>query len=209
MQLFLDCDGVLADFDKFFEENYHMDARQYENKFGGGKFWYEIQHFPGGFFRQLPPMPDAHELVDAVRHLNPIILTGAPLGETWPQPQKEAWRDEHFPDLPMICCQSKKNTLTCSPAFITSLSMTGQNGNTSGRKTVGLLSFIRQLKNPSKNSRESARSERVYYHIDNTTSATHTIKFYWAPSLAPGEDGVERVLKNKPVEPESDLLKPL
>lgn len=108
MQLFLDCDGVLADFDKFFEENYGMDARQYEKLHGGSKFWHEIQHFPGGFFRQLPPMPDAHELVAAVNHLNPIILTGAPLGELWPQPQKEAWRDEHFPHLPMICCQSKK-----------------------------------------------------------------------------------------------------
>lgn len=108
MQLFLDCDGVLADFDKFFGENYGMDARQYEREFGGDKFWYEIEHFPGGFFRQLPPMPDAHELVDAVKHLHPIILTGAPRGSTWPQPQKEAWRDEHFPDLPMICCQSKR-----------------------------------------------------------------------------------------------------
>jgi hypothetical protein len=107
MQLFLDCDGVLADFDTFFEERFGMNAREYERVHGGAKFWFEIESFPGGFFRQLPKMKDADELVDAVRHLHPIILTGAPKGSTWPQPQKEAWRDEHFPDLPMICCQSK------------------------------------------------------------------------------------------------------
>lgn len=107
MQLFLDCDGVLADFDKFFEDNFGLNPREYEKKHGGAKFWFEIEAFPGGFFNQLPKMPDADELVDAVRHLNPIILTGCPKGATWPQPQKEAWRDKHFPGIPMICCQSK------------------------------------------------------------------------------------------------------
>ncbi len=107
MQLFLDCDGVLADFDKFFVDNYQMNPREYEKVYGQPKFWYEIENFDGGFFRQLPKMPDADELVDAVRHLNPIILTGAPKGSTWPAPQKLAWRDEHYPGIPMICCQSK------------------------------------------------------------------------------------------------------
>lgn len=107
MQLFLDCDGVLADFDKLFVDSYGLNPREYEKEYGQDKFWYEVEHFPGGFFRQLPKMPDADELVDAVRHLHPIILTGDPKGSLWPQPQKEAWRDEHFPDLPMICCQSK------------------------------------------------------------------------------------------------------
>ncbi len=107
MQLFLDCDGVLADFDKFFEDNYNMNAREYEKLHGASNFWKEIRNFPGGFFRQLPLMPDAIQLVEAVNHLNPIILTGMPLGDDWAKIQKEAWRDEHLPHLPMICCQSK------------------------------------------------------------------------------------------------------
>jgi 5'(3')-deoxyribonucleotidase len=101
---------VLADFDRFFIDNYKLDPREYEKEFGQNKFWSEIENFPGGFFRQLPKMPDAVELVEAVRHLNPIILTGAPKGSEWPRPQKEAWRDEHFPGIPMICCQSKRKS---------------------------------------------------------------------------------------------------
>lgn len=108
MQLFLDCDGVLADFDTYFIKVTGRNPREYEKEHGQHKFWRIVREHEGGFFRQLPKMPDADELVDAVRHLHPIILTGAPKGESWPQPQKEAWRDEMFPSLPMICCQSKK-----------------------------------------------------------------------------------------------------
>lgn len=105
MQLFLDCDGVLANFDKRAEEALGMNPRLYEKIHGTKKFWDGIYSIPDFFFT-LEPMDDAYELVHAVEHLNPIILTGKPKGE-WGREQKLRWRDKYFPKLEMIVCQSK------------------------------------------------------------------------------------------------------
>jgi hypothetical protein len=43
------------------------------------------------------------ELFEAVRHLDPIILTGLPRGN-WAAPQKVRWAAEHFPDTRIITC---------------------------------------------------------------------------------------------------------
>jgi 5'(3')-deoxyribonucleotidase len=105
MQLFLDCDGVLADFDARFEEISGETSRGYEDKFGAKAFW-KVVMSDENFFVNLPVMKDAHELVEAVRHLNPIILTGCPQGN-WSQPQKQLWRRINFPGIPMITCESR------------------------------------------------------------------------------------------------------
>jgi len=112
MQLFLDCDGVLADFDSFAAEIMGMNPREFERQKGAGKFWSEI-YSTQNFFTRLPKMHDADILVESVRHLNPIILTGTPRqGEDmWATKQKLAWRDIHFPDLHMITCESKDKFL--------------------------------------------------------------------------------------------------
>lgn len=105
MQIFLDCDGVLADFDKRFEELSGEPSRGFEDKHGAKAFW-KVVMSDESFFANLPPMADARELVDAVKHLNPIILTGCPQGN-WSQPQKQLWRRVYFPELPMITCESR------------------------------------------------------------------------------------------------------
>jgi hypothetical protein len=46
-------------------------------------------------------MADALELYEAVRHKNPIILTGMPRGK-WAEPQKRRWAERHFPGVPVI-----------------------------------------------------------------------------------------------------------
>jgi len=95
MQLYLDCDGVLADFDRGATELLGMPPRQFEKRRGIGAFWREIARHPD-FYGSLPLMPDAMLLFDAVRHLDPVILTGLPRG-TWAAPQKVRWAAEHFP----------------------------------------------------------------------------------------------------------------
>jgi 5'(3')-deoxyribonucleotidase len=50
-------------------------------------------------------MPDARLLFDAVKHLEPTILTGLPLGK-WAAPQKVEWAAEHFPGVPIITCMA-------------------------------------------------------------------------------------------------------
>jgi 5'(3')-deoxyribonucleotidase len=50
-------------------------------------------------------MPDARRLFDAVKHLEPTILTGLPLGN-WAAPQKVEWAAQHFPGVPIITCMA-------------------------------------------------------------------------------------------------------
>jgi 5'(3')-deoxyribonucleotidase len=107
MKIWLDCDGVLADFDRMFIEITGMHPRKYEEAHGPSGMWKIVATHEGGFFRQLPKMPDAVELYEAVKHLNPTILTGVPLGNPQYNQQKLEWAEEHFPGVPMICCQSK------------------------------------------------------------------------------------------------------
>lgn len=111
-QLFLDCDGVLADFDAAFISHFGHAPRDYEDRNGSEVFWRDIRHEVTEFYRNLPLMRDARELFDAVRHLRPIILTGCPMGG-WAEAQKQAWAAEHFPGTPMITCMSRDKRLFC------------------------------------------------------------------------------------------------
>ena len=76
-QLYLDCDGVLADFDAGATVALGMPPRAYEKRHGIGRFWKGLANAPDFYF-SLPLMPDAMELFSAVRHLDPVILTVVP-----------------------------------------------------------------------------------------------------------------------------------
>lgn len=109
-KLFLDCDGVLADFDTMFTNIAGRHPRGFEEEHGSGPFWKIITKCEGGFFNQLDKMPDADILVEATKHLNPTILTGIPNG-SWSINQKLSWRMENYPFLNMTCCASKDKKL--------------------------------------------------------------------------------------------------
>lgn len=104
-QLFLDCDGVLADFDAGVKSALGMSARAFEARHGKGEFWRRLARTPD-FYATLPLLGDARILFDAVRHLDPIILTGLPLGK-WAAPQKMRWAEDHFPGTHMITCMAR------------------------------------------------------------------------------------------------------
>ena len=105
MQLYLDCDGVLADFDRGARELLGMSPREYERRHGIGRFWRALATAPGGFYAHLGLMPDAMDLFEGVRHLDPVILTGLPRGG-WAAAQKERWAAQHFPSVRIICCMA-------------------------------------------------------------------------------------------------------
>lgn len=111
LKLFLDCDGVLANFNKKFHSVFGMEPEDFRKKFGPKVFWLKIKAYDN-FFASLDLMPDAMELFNAVEHLKPTILTGCPWGN-WAQPQKLAWRDKYFPHTEMICTNSrdKRNSM--------------------------------------------------------------------------------------------------
>ena len=104
-RLFLDCDGVLADFDKAAAKLLGMPAAQFQARHGTREFWKRIQRAPD-FYGSLPEMPDARTLFDAVEHLKPTILTGLPLGN-WAAPQKVRWAAEHFAGVPIVTCMAR------------------------------------------------------------------------------------------------------
>ena len=103
--LFLDLDGVLADFDAGAKALLGMSPRAFEEKYGKREFWRRLAR-DRDFYGSLPLMPDAMELFEGVKHLAPTILTGLPLGN-WAAPQKVCWAAEHFPGTKIITCMAR------------------------------------------------------------------------------------------------------
>jgi hypothetical protein len=116
MQFYLDCDGVLADFDAGAARVLGCPPRAYRQRHGLARFWAALARAPD-FYGQLPLMPDAMALFDAVRPLAPIILTGCPRG-TWAQPQKERWAARHFPGTRLITCLAVDKSRHCRPGDV-------------------------------------------------------------------------------------------
>jgi hypothetical protein len=104
-QLYLDCDGVLADFDKGATAVLGMSPRAYEKRHGIGRFWAKLTRAPDFYFG-LPLLDGANELFEAVRHLDPIILTGVPRGN-WAADQKVRWAARHFPGTRIITTMAR------------------------------------------------------------------------------------------------------
>ncbi|HYG29264.1 MAG TPA: hypothetical protein VD887_03510 [Allosphingosinicella sp.] len=104
-QLYLDCDGVLADFDKGATALLGMAPRAFEKRHGPGRFWAKLASAPDFYF-SLPLLPDAMRLYEAVRHLDPVILTGLPRGN-WAAEQKVRWAAQHFPGMRIITTMAR------------------------------------------------------------------------------------------------------
>jgi 5'(3')-deoxyribonucleotidase len=104
-RLFLDADGVLADFDHSVRRLLGMSAKAFIAKHGRGTFWKRLAKTTN-FYGSLPEMPDARLLFDAVKHLKPTILTGLPVGD-WAAPQKVEWAAAHFPGVPIVTCMAR------------------------------------------------------------------------------------------------------
>ena len=104
-QLYLDCDGVLADFDKGATAILGLSPRAFERRHGIGRFWAKLASAPDFYFG-LPLMDDAMELFEAVRHLDPIILTGLPRGN-WAADQKVRWAAQYFPGTKIITTMAR------------------------------------------------------------------------------------------------------
>lgn len=116
--LYLDCDGVLADFDESAYQILGMNPRRFEKLYGAKAFWHELKS-ADQFFEKLKPMYDAMELYNAVKHLKPVILTGAPINFDSAAMQKTNWVMEHFGcEQRIIVCKSKDKKNFCKPGDI-------------------------------------------------------------------------------------------
>jgi hypothetical protein len=104
-QLYLDCDGVLADFEKGAAAILGMSSKAFEKRHGLGRFWAKLASTPDFYFG-LPLLPDAMRLFEAVKHLDPIILTGLPRGN-WAADQKVRWAAGYFPGTRIITTMAR------------------------------------------------------------------------------------------------------
>ena len=121
-RIFLDCDGVLADFDKKFIELTGHDPRLYEKERGQGEFWKQIYEVPK-FFETLEPMEHFDKLFWHVFHKYgmPTVLTGSPSkdGYITAAQEKRNWiRKILGPAVPVVVCKSKDKYLSCDPGDV-------------------------------------------------------------------------------------------
>lgn len=90
--LYIDLNGVMADFDGAFPAIFGLDHRSLADD----EMWGHINSHPS-FFRDLPPMAGALDFFRSVEHLNPVILTACPKSN-YPHvaAQKRAWVRAHL-----------------------------------------------------------------------------------------------------------------
>lgn len=119
MKLFLDLDGVLADFDGHYLRTFGEGLNRSLTNGDPPGMWENLRRH-GRFFREMPLMPDAMELWAGVRHLEPTVLTGVPFTQV-PEAEghKREWLREYLgADVPVICCRSKDKYLHGRPGDV-------------------------------------------------------------------------------------------
>lgn len=114
--LYLDMDGVLADFDAGAEAAIGTtNTYKWEWIHGTPAFWAKLNQDPEFFFN-LPPMPDAMLLFGSVRHLDPVVLTALPKkNATDVADQKRRWVDKYLgDDIRVVTCLTSEKPDYCS-----------------------------------------------------------------------------------------------
>ena len=115
-RIYLDCDGVLADFDKSALAILGAPSHDFEKRHGAREFWRRLAS-ADRFFANLDLLPDAMALSEAVKAKDPFILTGMPHGR-WAEPQKRAWAARHFPGVQGITTAAALKREHCHPGDV-------------------------------------------------------------------------------------------
>jgi hypothetical protein len=97
-KLYLDLDGVMADFDAHFPAVFGLDHRSLADD----DMWMQINAHPS-YFRDMPPCEGAKAFFDGISWLDPVILTACPrTNYANAARQKRAWVREHLSTTCMI-----------------------------------------------------------------------------------------------------------
>lgn len=114
-QIYLDMDGVLADFDAAACAALGTDNSYKWEWIHGTKAFWDTLYANDNFFGDLPPMPDALRLFERVEHLRPIVLTALPkTGAVEVDRQKREWVARYLGgDVAVITCQTHEKPDYC------------------------------------------------------------------------------------------------
>jgi hypothetical protein len=113
VRLFLDLDGVLADFDAGVEKLTGKRPDQLATR----AMWRALAQAPD-FFGTLAMMQDAHLLWDWCKPFRPTILTGLPYGG-WAPAQKQRWVANMLgADVEVITCMARDKPRWSAPGHI-------------------------------------------------------------------------------------------
>ena len=100
--IYLDIDGVIADFDKRFTELAGMGPREYESSFGREKFWDFIDNKIGvKFWTGIEWMPEGKKLYDFVKQFDHKLLS-APSRNDASKIGKRMWVKKNTPGTQLI-----------------------------------------------------------------------------------------------------------
>ena len=103
--IWLDMDGVLADFDGHYHKTFGYRPTRFPEP--DNVEWKRIQGTT--FYLDLPVMPGAYDLFRFADEagLGVAILTGVPASIDAACNHKRDWAAQHFPDVQVVCCQSR------------------------------------------------------------------------------------------------------
>lgn len=102
--IYLDMDGVLADFDRAFIEIYGAKPDDYEKQHGTARFWEAVYQDPN-FFSKLPRFVHTPELVRTCAFMADVCILSSPSKVNTPlcMIQKRQWIDRNiYRDFPAI-----------------------------------------------------------------------------------------------------------
>lgn len=113
MTLYLDLDGVLADFDAHVTDLFGRPPSELTL----AEMWGRAARTPG-FFETMPKTGDADQLWSYCRPFNPHILTGLPRGD-WAEAQKRRWVRRYLgAEVPVTTCMSREKCEYASPGDV-------------------------------------------------------------------------------------------
>lgn len=142
-KIYLDMDGVVADFEQRFRDLSGMGPRDFEDKYGKNAFWDFIDEGDNKikFWVGIPPMEGASQLVNYVSKHDYVMLT-APSIKKQSRLGKALWVRNHtgdiFPSKPTVIFKSAKEkhkvkpSLTEKDILIDDKASTIDNWNTAG-----------------------------------------------------------------------------
>jgi phosphopantetheine adenylyltransferase len=100
--IYLDLDGVIADFDKRFKELAGMGPREYEDSFGTEKFWDFIDNKHGvKFWTGIEWMPEGKKLYNFIKQFDHKLLS-APSRNDASKTGKRIWAKKNTPGTQLI-----------------------------------------------------------------------------------------------------------